>query len=57
MLRNLGNGTFGAASNYASGPNPTSVAAADLDGDGRSDLVVSSATTNTLNVLLSTCLP
>ena len=39
MLLNLGNGVFGAAVQYATGPYSFSVAVADLNGDGRADLV------------------
>ncbi len=57
VLLNLGNGTFAPASNYDAGLTPTSVAAADLNGDGRPDLAVTSASSDTVTVLLNTCLP
>jgi len=42
LLKNNGNGTFGAKTEYSSGPNATSVTAADTDGDGLMDLVLGS---------------
>jgi VCBS repeat protein/centrosomal CEP192-like protein len=41
LLGNLaGDGTFGAATSYATGTGPSSLAAGDFDGDGNLDLVV-----------------
>ncbi len=40
LLRGKGDGTFAPAGRIAVGPNPVSIATADLDGDGRPDLVV-----------------
>jgi hypothetical protein len=40
ILLGNGDGTFGAAQSYAAGPRPSSVAAADFDGDGTLDLAV-----------------
>jgi hypothetical protein len=40
VLLNLGDGTFGTATQYATGANSRSPAAGDVDGDGDRDLVV-----------------
>jgi FG-GAP-like repeat len=40
VLLNQGNGTFAVAVNYAVGVSPTSVAIADLNGDGKLDLAI-----------------
>jgi hypothetical protein len=40
VLLGNGDGTFQTAQSYAAGPNPTSLAVADLNGDGKPDLVV-----------------
>lgn len=42
VLLGVGDGTFGAATNYSAGFGPTEVADGDLDGDTDSDLVFSS---------------
>jgi hypothetical protein len=52
-----GNGTFAAGVDYPAGAHPTSVAAADLNGDGRLDLVTTDYTTDRRTVMLSSCLP
>src|SRR5262249_20328178 len=46
-----GNGTFQARKTFTVGNNPTSVAVADLDGDGLLDLVVANRGSNTLGLL------
>jgi len=43
VLRGHGDGTFGAPVVYKAGPSPASVAIGDVNGDGKPDLVVSSA--------------
>jgi hypothetical protein len=54
VLLNQGNGTFAPAINYAAGLYPYWVTTADLDGDGKPDLIVSSqggGSFGTLNAL------
>ena len=53
VLLNQGNGTFGAQVDYAAGVGPESVAVADVDGDGKLDLVVASEADSSVNVLLN----
>jgi hypothetical protein len=45
--------SFAAAGSFAVGAVPTSVAAADINGDGKSDLVVVNVTDNTVSVLFN----
>ena len=52
MLLGNGNGTFQTAVSYAAGSSPCSVAVADLNGDGKLDLVVANAGDNDVSVLL-----
>jgi len=58
VLLNQGNGSFleGSKGSYPTGSNPVAIVAADLDGDGRPDLVVANltpqATGGTVSVLL-----
>ncbi len=60
MLLGTGAGTFGAATNFTAGPHPRSVAIADVNGDGKPDLLVASTPTDflygtgTVSVLLGT---
>jgi hypothetical protein len=48
----LPGGTFQAQTTYATGTDPRSVAIADLNGDGKPDLVVADLGSNTVSVLL-----
>ncbi len=52
VLLNLGNGTFAPAVSYAAGESTSSVAAADVDGDGKPDLVTANGGGNA-SVLLN----
>ena len=45
---------FAAQQSSATGSSPVSVAAADLNGDGKPDLIVANKTSNTVSVLLNT---
>src|SRR4029079_17380387 len=53
--------SFAAQTAVATGPSPSAVVVADLDGNGASDLVVANGDTNTVSVLLGsangTCTP
>jgi hypothetical protein len=46
--------SFAAPQTFAAGTDPEGIAAADLNGDGRPDLVVTNGSTNSLSVLLNT---
>jgi hypothetical protein len=46
--------SFAAQQTFATGNGPFSVAAGDLDGDGRPDLAISNYSSNTVSVLLNT---
>ena len=52
VLLGNGNGTFGVPQTYTTGIDPISVAVSDLTGDGKSDIVVANAYSNTVSVLL-----
>jgi hypothetical protein len=52
VLLGNGNGTFKSAQNFRVGSYPTSVAVADVNGDGRLDLVVADYASNGVGVLL-----
>ena len=49
--------SFAAATNFAAGTGPASVAAADVNGDGRPDLLVANCISSTVSVLLNTTAP
>jgi hypothetical protein len=49
--------SFGAATNFAAGSGPTAVALHDVNGDGRSDLVVANGSGNDITVLLNATAP
>src|SRR5207249_1124949 len=52
VLLGNGNGTFGAAANFATGVGPQNVAVGDFNRDGKPDLVLPDRLGNTLTVLL-----
>ncbi|GAA0706628.1 hypothetical protein GCM10009105_04820 [Dokdonella soli] len=49
--------SFAAQQAFVTGTAPTSVTAADVNGDGKPDLIVANANDNTLSVLLNTTAP
>ncbi|CAF1312794.1 unnamed protein product [Didymodactylos carnosus] len=56
VFLDTGNGTFTAQTTYStgSGSNPISVAAADVDGDSKPDIIVANGDVNNVGVLLNT---
>ncbi|WP_434722670.1 FG-GAP-like repeat-containing protein [Mesorhizobium sp. RIZ17] len=46
-----GDGTFGAPTSYATGTSPWSIAVGDLNGDGKVDLAVANADSNSVSIL------
>ena len=52
MLLGNGNGTFQAKQSFGAGTEPQSVAVADFNSDGKSDLVTADGDGNTASVLL-----
>lgn len=60
VLRNTsstGNLSFAPKVDFANGVNTYAIAAADIDGDGKQDIVVSSAAENTISVFRNTSTP
>ena len=53
VLRNLGNGSFWAGTNYPVGSEPEEIAAGDLNGDGHRDLAVVNYASNDVSILLN----
>ncbi len=49
--------SFAAQKTFATGSNPRSVTVADLNGDGKPDLIVANVGSNTVSVLLNTTAP
>ena len=49
--------TLAAQTDFATGSQPVSVTAADLNGDGKPDLIVANVISNTVSVLLNTTAP
>ena len=54
---NRGDGTFGEARYYDGHACALSLAAADLNNDGRSDLLIANTEFNAVTVLLNSCSP
>jgi len=54
VLLGNGNGTFQSAITYPSGEDAVSLAVADVNGNGKPDLVVANPVTNTVGVLINT---
>ncbi|RZK55243.1 MAG: T9SS type A sorting domain-containing protein, partial [Hymenobacter sp.] len=57
VLKNNGTGTFAAVQSFLAGPSgsmPYDVAAVDVSGDGKPDLLMANVSTNTVSVLLNT---
>ena len=56
VLLGTGTGTFGAVTAYSTGPGsaPISIAVADVNGDGKPDLLTANSNSNTVGVLLGT---
>lgn len=52
ILLGRGDGTFGAASSYAVGPGPSTIAVGDFNGDGHLDLAVGDGGGSTVSILL-----
>ncbi|CAF4348425.1 unnamed protein product, partial [Rotaria socialis] len=55
VLLNIGNGTFAAQTTYSTGYRPYYVAAADVNGDGKTDIIVANSGSNNVGVLLNYC--
>jgi len=52
IRRGIGGGKFGALRNFSIRPNATDIKTADMNGDGRLDLVIAHSSTSVLTVLL-----
>jgi hypothetical protein len=52
VLLGNGDGTFQAGVGYGTGTNPVSVAAGDLNGDGKLDLITANTSANNVSILL-----
>lgn len=52
ILLGTGTGSFGAATNFSVGNGPTSVAVADVDSDGKLDIITANQGSNNVSVLL-----
>ena len=57
LFNNNGDGSFTAAQSFAVGNEPGDVAVADLNGDGRPDIVTTNFKDDTVSVLLNTAAP
>ena len=57
VFLNTGDGTFAAQMTYSTGPNtyPRSVAAADVNGDTKADVIVANDNANNIGVFLADC--
>ena len=53
VLLGNGNGTFGAATNFAAATGPLSVAVGDFNGDGKQDLAVANQFSDNVSILLN----
>ena len=52
ILLGDGAGNFSAATNFAAGNDPCSVAVGDFNGDGKQDLAVANVTSDNVSILL-----
>ena len=57
VLLSNGDGTFAASLDYGAEFLPTSIAAADMNGDGTNDIVVADSLVNRVSVMLNACVP
>ncbi|CAF4403207.1 unnamed protein product, partial [Rotaria magnacalcarata] len=53
VLLNIGNGKFTAQTTYLSGTGPVEVAVADVNDDGKPDIIVANYASNNVGVLLN----